>query len=65
MGHRLSGHSGTNADLDTTSGDIHVTALGTASGTLRAHSVSGDVRVTGPASLRVNAHSVSGRVHTH
>ncbi|MGI5469464.1 DUF4097 family beta strand repeat-containing protein [Streptomyces sp. CA-132043] len=55
-------YSGQDADLNTTSGDVNVTATDAASGFLRAHSVSGDVRLSGTRHLRVSADSVSGRV---
>ncbi|MDI3344356.1 DUF4097 family beta strand repeat-containing protein [Streptomyces sp. AJ-1] len=57
-------YSGQDADLNTTSGDVNVTATDAASGFLRAHSVSGDVRLSGTRHLRVSADSVSGRVRT-
>ncbi|MFH8786297.1 DUF4097 family beta strand repeat-containing protein [Streptomyces roseoverticillatus] len=57
-------YHGEAADLSTTSGDVSVTAVGQASGVLRAHSVSGDVTVTGAGALQVSARSVSGRVRT-
>ncbi|NEA57973.1 DUF4097 domain-containing protein [Streptomyces sp. SID13666] len=58
-------YAGTEADLTTTSGDVRVYATATASGTLRATTVSGDVKVSGAHDVRVQARSVSGRVRTH
>ncbi|MFI9081184.1 DUF4097 family beta strand repeat-containing protein [Streptomyces sioyaensis] len=57
-------YSGSDADLNTTSGDLDVRATAQAAGALRANTVSGDVRVSGGRDLRVSAHSVSGRVRT-
>ncbi|MEU7254382.1 DUF4097 family beta strand repeat-containing protein [Streptomyces rimosus] len=57
-------YSGRDADLDTTSGDVYVTATDAACGPVRANTVSGDVRVSGGRSVRVSAHSVSGHVRT-
>ncbi|MFD8366015.1 DUF4097 family beta strand repeat-containing protein [Streptomyces hygroscopicus] len=57
-------YSGSDADLNTTSGDVLVRAADAASGLLRAQTVSGDVRVGGSRNLRVSAHSVSGDVYT-
>ncbi|MFI9203905.1 DUF4097 family beta strand repeat-containing protein [Streptomyces sp. NPDC053048] len=56
-------YSGTHADLSTTSGDVLVRAADATSGSLRAETVSGDVRVIGGSSgLRISARSVSGDV---
>lgn len=57
-------YSGSSADLETTSGDVHVHATLKASGALRAESVSGGVNVSGGRGLRVSARSVSGKVRT-
>ncbi|MFF7802067.1 DUF4097 family beta strand repeat-containing protein [Streptomyces olivaceus] len=55
-------YDGRQAQLNTTSGDIRVHATDAASGHLSAHSVSGDVRLSGVRHLSVSADSVSGRV---
>ncbi|MGR8009641.1 DUF4097 family beta strand repeat-containing protein [Streptomyces hypolithicus] len=57
-------YSGSDAELDTTSGDVNVHATLKASGAVRAKSVSGDVTVSGGRGLRVSARSVSGDVRT-
>ncbi|MFI5754648.1 DUF4097 family beta strand repeat-containing protein [Streptomyces sp. NPDC051569] len=57
-------YNGRTAELNTTSGDVVMQATNHASGPVRAHSVSGDVRVSGSRHLNVSAHSVSGRVRT-
>ncbi|ATL27583.1 DUF4097 family beta strand repeat-containing protein [Streptomyces formicae] len=55
-------YDGRQAELHTTSGDIEVKATPAASGSLGAHSVSGNVRLFGTGHLRVGADSLSGRV---
>lgn len=57
-------YSGHAADLTTTSGDVHVSATGSSSGPLRAHSVSGDIHVHGGRHLNLSTRSVSGDVRT-
>ncbi|MGY1437158.1 DUF4097 family beta strand repeat-containing protein [Streptomyces reniochalinae] len=57
-------YAGGNADLTTTSGDVRVYAMAAASGRLRAHTVSGDVRVSGGRHLDLSVRSVSGRTRT-
>ncbi|OEV31518.1 hypothetical protein AN219_04590 [Streptomyces nanshensis] len=57
-------YSGESADLTTTSGDVTVAATSTASGALRANTVSGDVNVRGGRHLDLHTRSVSGAVRT-
>ncbi|MGF1342791.1 DUF4097 family beta strand repeat-containing protein [Streptomyces flavovirens] len=57
-------YGGQGAELSTTSGDVQVRASLTASGSLRATSVSGDVHVSGARNLHVSAHSISGDART-
>lgn len=58
-------YSGGSADLTSTSGDVTVAATGSASGALRANTVSGDIRVRDGRHLDVRTRSVSGAVRTH
>ncbi|MFE3601829.1 DUF4097 family beta strand repeat-containing protein [Streptomyces sp. NPDC059142] len=57
-------YDGRSADLSTTSGDVRVHATSSASGTVRAVSVSGDVDVYGARHLNVSAQTVSGHART-
>ncbi|MFC5719890.1 DUF4097 family beta strand repeat-containing protein [Streptomyces gamaensis] len=59
---RIAQYDGQHAQLATTSGDVTVQATSAASGLVTAHSVSGDVSVSGPGHLRVTANSISSRV---
>jgi hypothetical protein len=58
-------YSGGSADLTTTSGDVTVSATASASGALRANTVSGDIRVRDGRHLDLRTRSISGDIRTH
>lgn len=57
-------YAGDGADLTTTSGDVRVCAVASSSGRLRAHTVSGDIRVRGGRHLDLSVRTVSGETFT-